>query len=255
MTDDEYLEALAAAAQNDTLDGRWDALALGTLGEAEHAALIANEPADPRFDDILAAFAPRPEGLDVQIADRLVALANEKVPSPLDLQPPMPRRWIMVAGPILVAALVLIGLLTLSSDAVVLPDYTLETLSGEQVVRGTHPTQARPRYGPGSRLDVVARPLVDTSEAVAVRIFVQRGATFSVLPVTVTPSAIGSFRLVGAVDELLPAVAGRQTLVFVIGPSGTLPADGPALKTALDSGATDTGWQVLRHPFERVVSR
>ncbi|MES2643360.1 MAG: hypothetical protein V4850_28000 [Myxococcota bacterium] len=172
---DEPIDELARLARErrGRVDPRWDALTRGELGEAERAALLAEDDAArlaPLFEPLGDAFADAMTArlLGGAPAARIDEAPPDVVPlrapaaEPAPRPPPRLRPWMRVAAPLL--ALAAAALLTVSlrdPDGVPdpLPAYALEVQGGDRALRaGEAPVADVLRLSPGSRVTVVARP-------------------------------------------------------------------------------------------------
>ncbi len=255
MTDEEFLKSLVevAAERPTVLDRRWDALAADELPDDDRAALKRLADQDPEYSAALQAFEPRPKSVDNQITDSVVAAVvgpQTTQTTPLTPTPPHGRKWAWAAIPILLAAGLAFFVLNRQTPESRLPSYSLKTGSGEHPTRGVGSNATLPKYGPGSLIDIVARPSVDLTVPPAGRAFVLHDKTLHQVPGQLSCSPTGVFRLVGLVEEVLPLLNGKQTLILVLGDSDMMPSS----LAELDE-APEERWQVLQYDFERRLKR
>ncbi len=252
MTDEDYLEALAAqASEQPLLDARWDALAAGELSDADRAALETLAKSTPLFTDAIEAFSPRAETLGQKIRGEIALTLAQPAPtpSPQTLLPPKRYRWLLSGT--LVAA-VLLAIFVPGRDPTHLPRYQLATQSGEKVLRGDQDrTWSHQEYRPGSMVDIVIRPLKDTQESVGLKIFFGSDSFWTPVPLELSPSASGAFHILQPIEDFLPTVLGVQELLFVIGAPDELPGVDAELRAGLKSDPSQ--WQLLRLPYERIL--
>jgi hypothetical protein len=250
MNDDELLKALAAAAQAERArDPRYDALADDDLSEEDRAALAALGD-----DEAMTAFAPLDEAARERFAAAaLTAMgASAAAPEPegakiLPFRKTWAGRVLTFAVPLAAAAALAFVLLRPGPEGPGLPDYRLDATAGERTLRSAEPAPADvPRYGPGSRIELVLRPSTAAQGPVTVRGFLNRGGELQPWAVTPEVSPEGAIRIAGPVEELLPDVTGEVELLLAVGRPEALPDAGEVLT------ATPKGWRLLRYRLVRL---
>lgn len=254
MKEDELLTALTAASRQagGLADPRWDRLAEGTLtpDEARELAAVAEEsevgrtahqafqPLDEdfreRMTDVLLAdlargaapAAPEP-ARDVRRNDAPAAAAPRPVPSsePSASRPKKPaptRTWAWVGALAAAAALALfLSRGGESGNGGALPAYGLTVIGGEKPTRAdpTTPEEQPLVLGPGSRLELVARPATPARGTVHASTYMQRAGGPPVAwapPIAVSEG--GAARIVGTKEQLFPTQQdGEWELVIVLG--------------------------------------
>ncbi|EYF00260.1 hypothetical protein [Chondromyces apiculatus] len=271
MKDDDLLRALGRAAREDDLlaDPRWDALAAGELSEREVEALKALSRGDPEALGAFEAFEPVAAEVREAAAARARAMLQERPVGSVGsvgaedaggargargtrgargaevVRLPGRRKLLasVLAGAAAMAAAAVVWVMAGSGARDGLPVYALAVLGGEQTERHGGPPEAEgpPRIGPGSRLEIVLRPVTPAQVPVAVRGFLVSGGDVAAgggrpwePPVEI--SAEGSVRIAGSREALFPGVApGEITLVLAVGRPEALPAD--AARAVAMSGA------------------
>ena len=269
MNDDDLLDILSEAARaeraREPADPRWDALADDALSAEDRAALEALAGSDPDAASALEAFRPLDASARERFANAALAeLGATESPSEkaghqadvdadaLNTEPILegarilsfPRRVATYVVPFAAAA----GLLFFALQPTPSPfvDYTLSAGAGEQHLRGDAPSNvAVPVYGPGSTLQLVLRPATRVDDEVEVRAFILQGDELAPWSPPLQTAPGGAVRLQGAADALLPGRTGELTLVFAVGPAGTVSDKAHDVRSALDT--PPEGWRVLRY--------
>jgi hypothetical protein len=150
----------------------------------------------------------------------------------------------------LAAAAALALVLLRPSAAPELPEYRLDASSGERTLRSADPAPvAVPRYGPGSRIELVLRPSTAVRGPVAARAFLLQGGEVKPWPVAVEVAPEGAVRIAGPVEALLPRVSGELEILLAVGRPDALP-DAAAVHEAL--ARPPAGWRLLRYRLVRL---
>ncbi len=248
MNDDELLEALAAAARAERArDPRYDALADDALSEEDRAALAALGD-----DEAMTVFTPLGDAAKARFADAaLGALGAQAPPASGAKVLPFRRTWVgralTFAVPLAAAAALAFILLRPAAEGPGLPEYRLDATAGERTLRSADPAPADvPRYGPGSRIELVLRPSTAAQGPVAVRAFLNRGGELQPWAVTPEVSPEGAVRIAGPVEKLLPEVTGEVEILLAVGRPEALPDARDVLT------APPAGWRLLRYRLERL---
>ncbi|MCB9537243.1 MAG: hypothetical protein H6704_13405 [Myxococcales bacterium] len=106
-------------------------------------------------------------------------------------------------------------------DPTALPAYRLVAGPGDQTMRADPVIEdgARASYGPGARVQLVARPAADVTGAVVARLYLRQGAVDTPVdaPLQVSPS--GAVRLDAVVGDTLTLPEGEGALVLLVRPA------------------------------------
>ncbi len=247
MTDDEVLEAAAAAArEHDVLaDPRWPSFAEGSLGEDESAALVALARQTEAGRRALDLYRPIPAAEQATFVDQILAPAPARVPA---TGARGPRRAAAMAFSIVALAAGTTLLLTLPARGPSpVPDYSI-TLVGEQTQRGPAAAAPLPVFGPGSEVDLVARPATATMGAVAARAFLLREGRVEAWSPPMEVSSAGSVRIAGSFEEVFRGIApGAVDLVLAVGRPGSIPEVSVVYPALVGASAPPEGaWRLVR---------
>ncbi len=190
--------------------------------------------ADAMFEAAFAAMG-RAEEADDEDAPAPLPFARPAAPPSPAPAPPRRRPLSWAAGAVAaLAAAVVVAVLTLG-DPTALPTYTLSAGAGDQTMRADPVLEAgeRAAYGPGARLQLVARPAADVPGAVVARLYVRQGEVDTPVeaPLQVSPS--GAVRLDAVVGDTLTLPEGDAALVLLVRPAD-LDLDDAALLRAPD---------------------
>lgn len=257
--DQTWLRQLASVARqqrDEDVYGPYDALAAGTLTDAQARKLRSAAQGDEELVRVYEAFRPLGEVFQnrmVQLAEeRLVAADHHHRPqvSVLEVQA---RGWwsrklrknnaLPFLGVAALAAGLMLAVLHPSQpgDKAMLPSYSVTVQGGAQIMRGTGSAEGgslhRRRVSPGEVITVLFRPAHAVQGRLETAAFLERGGTWQTMAVPVQVDASGSvlFRLeIGHDLQLKP---GRASLCFVVGRPGKL----PTIQTLLDRATQRSG--------------
>jgi hypothetical protein len=236
-----WFRALAGTAREEDVaaDPDWEALASGQLSAEDEAALVARAQRTSAGRVAYEAFRPLDEVERGEIEAKILAQRGARDPPAVT---PLRRRrvlWAFAAAAALAGAFALF-VPRFSGEAMV-PAYELAMAGGEQMERGTPDAQgSAPRFGPGSMVEIVARPKVAVAGKVDVRgALVQDGRSQAWRPpLEITPEGVA--HIAGTRETVFPGVPdGAWELVLAVGRPGALPQD-PA------AGNAEQGVQLLR---------
>jgi hypothetical protein len=231
---------------------------LGALARAQDEALDAlpedddalrppdAAEADAMFEAAFAAMG-RAEEVEDDEAPAPLPFARPAAPPPPASAKPRRRPLSWAAGAVAaLAAAVVVAVLTLA-DPLSLPSYTLTAGAGDQTMRADPQLGdgERATYGPGARLQLVARPAADVPGAVVARLYVRQGAVDTPVeaPLQISPS--GAVRLDAVVGDTLTLPEGDGALVLLVRPAD-LDLDDAALLRAHDPAPARRLMHLLR---------
>lgn len=244
-----------AEADEARFDERWDRLAAGTLTAEEEAELEALAASSPEGKEAFEAF--RPLGADFQA--QMVAKVRAELASPARNEVPVPpvhllffRRavrqveiWVGPAAALAAGVVFLVHVLAL-------PTYSIDSLHGDQTIRGTQstPESGIPVFGRDSPLTLVARPAHPVTTPVEAVAFLAHGGELMAWQRGERGPG-GSFRFVGNLSRCQP---GDWKAWVVIGRSGRIPS-ASELEGLLREGRTEgLGWQAISKDL-RIATR
>ena len=260
MTDDEILKVAGEIERGrDVLvDPRWQALAEGTLGEADRAELEALASRSEEARRALEAHRPLDAAEQAEIVERLLAASPTPAIAPvIALRPHRKVRAAIVALGSLAAAAALFLMLPAREPGAI-PAYEV-AMAGEQAQRGPAPLAGAPRvFGPGSDVELVLRPAVAEKGPIAARGFLSREGRAQAWAPPIEVSSDGAVRIAGPYEAVFRGVApGAVELVIVVGRPGAIPSDATLVemtRQGSSSGPREGSWHLLRVPV-RLLDR
>jgi hypothetical protein len=263
MTDDEILSVATEVARKRHVlaDPRWEALAHGTLGEADRAELEALAQRSDEARRALDLHRPLDALEEEELIERALARASKQTPdpaspspSPTPVIPQRPRRLGLAAFVSLasVAAAVVL-FLQVDRGGVTpgpLPSYSSPAITGEQLQRGVaSPDVPEHVFGPGSEVELVLRPDVPARGPIAAHTFLGRGGHVAAWGAPIEVSTDGSVRIAGSYETIFRGVPpGPVDLVIAVGRPGRVPSTPAGVDEAMagSSAAADGSWRLLR---------
>lgn len=259
MNEDKLLQDLAQLADEQSrrdaerFDRRWDDLAAGRLSPEEEAALRAEAEGSPDLELAWEGFRPlAPELRAAIVRDAAARLEASKKPGEPARVLVFPRKaWL--AGLAVAASLILaVSIWRFPGTREPLPAYQLIPGGGLRNERSGAGSAAEIlRLAPGIRFEVVLRPERAAENEPAVKIFKFRNGNIEPLPldkklIEIAPG--GTVRISAVLGEDFDLEPGEQTLVFVVGRGGSLPAAEKLLATKPHSD-----WQLLEQRVEVIA--
>jgi hypothetical protein len=252
MTDDDVVARLRdherAARSEDAL---WERVAAGAASPEEIAELERRAADEPEVARMLEATRPLGDDAASRIASyvapsgradtRVVALDARRAR-------PLARRIATYAGPLALAAALMVYVTASGRDGgALLPEYAV-TATGEATMRGPAEPTARLRIGreAASTFEIGLRPATEVAEPLVAYAFALGDGEPSPLDAQVEVAASGAVRVRGAARALDQA---REVRV-VIGPPAVIGRFGGALERAA-TGAGDARVRVVTFAIER----
>lgn len=263
MKEDKLLRDLAQLADEQSrrdaerFDRRWDDLAAGRLSPEQGAALRAEAEGSPDLELAWEGFQPLAPELRAAIvrdaASRLEAGKQPAAPARVLPFPGRLSRKTLLSGLAVAASLILaVSIWRFPGTREPLPAYQLIPGGGLRNERSGAGSAAEIlRLAPGVRFEVVLRPERAAENEPAVKIFKFRNGNIEPLPldkklIEIAPG--GTVRISAVLGEDFDLEPGEQTLVFVVGRGGSLPAAEKLLATKPHSD-----WQLLEQRVEVIA--
>ena len=263
--DDKLLKALADEAREQRTrepDGRWDAVAEGSIDPAEDAHLRSIARASPEGGVVADAFRPLSPAFRARMRDRVrreLGIHGEVRESGVILFFRRFARPLAVAFPLAAAATIAAILWHPTTSPHALPDYDLALLGGETTMRGSPVSHGALRLGPEAMVDVRLRPATSAAGPVVVLGFASRDGDVRALPAlrvpqppgacpscTVRAEPDGFVRVAGRASELLGLDAGVWSLWLVVAQADDIPSERDVV-AAIKAGAPPAGsaWRLV----------
>lgn len=244
----DLAERVADLAREEEMaaDPRWQALAAGTISEADRAELLALAERSPEARRAYEIFQPFGPDLTDEIVDRLgpkiaAVKGNSRAPpapsgSP-EVVPIRPRRAPWSTGLLLAACFAAIAgasyLVLLPSAPERIAAYTKD-VRGERAQRGTSRDEDAPvRLGPGAPFEMKLSPARPVNGSIGVAAALRSGGSLRRWepPVVISPDGVVTIK--GPREALFAGVpAGEWELLVALGRPSALPATPEALAAA-----------------------
>jgi hypothetical protein len=262
MHDEDLMKALGRAARAEpSPDARYDALAAGTLSDAERDALLEEAARSEAAAEAYDAFRPLGAEFQARVVNRLLGERAGTGAAPAAPQAPtrkvvpfrarVVRRFVPLA--LAASVLVAVGLVMLRAGGDgSLPGYGL-TLEGQvTLMRGEAPPATAAPFATGNRFRLVLTPARDVADDVEARAWVRtpdgRVAPLAAPAARVAPS--GAVLIEGDVGGDVRLPPGASTLLVVVGRAGALPDAGDAAAAVDASGrAQADDWSAWAIPL------
>jgi hypothetical protein len=248
MHDEDLMKALGRAARAEpSPDARYDALAAGTLSDAERDALLEEAARSEAAAEAYDAFRPLGAEFQARVVHRILAgrgaapggdreaAAPGPAAAPAEARKVVPfpvrtaRRFIPLA--LAASVLVAVGLVMLRGEGGgPLPGYGL-TLEGQvMLMRGEAPPAEAAPFAPGNRFRLVLTPERDVAGEVEARAWVQTpdGRVEPLAAPAARIAETGAVLIEGDVGGDVQLPQGESTLFVVVGRAGALPDAGEA---------------------------
>jgi hypothetical protein len=209
-------------------DDLWEDLAQNRLSDEERALLRVLSEDDATLSAKLNAFSPLGADFENRVVERVARERSAR------------RRRLLfrvaLSAPLAAAAVIALALLIPreGSERDTLTTYELTISAGAQETRARTQAQARPRFEPGTRVDITLTPAARVEGAVEAAAFLARGDELRPLDAPIERASSGALRMRGRASALFAnAPIGQWTLIVIVG--SELPND-PSLRAALATG-------------------